>query len=147
MKSPLRRRIAPSIPFILNYEDADGTKVSESFRLAYDFNSFTLIEETLHTNLLMDIGPLLDAPSVRSISVLLWAAVQLNHPQYEGAEGLEAIRCNMTLATAKEAKEACSEAFLTQLPVEQRAKLKAQAEAAQAGEQIPLAQSPAPASL
>lgn len=148
MKSPLRRRITPFVPFILKYEDSSG-KYADSFKVAYDWNSLALVEIELGKNMLLDIGQVLDNPSVTNISVLLWAGVQIYHPEYEGPEGLEVLRSNLTIATAKEAKEACSEAFVKQLPAEQVEAMKRAAEAAEkaieAGETpSPLALSPQP---
>jgi len=117
MKSPLRRRIAPSVPFVLEWTNADGTKVSESFQLSYDFNSLALVEEALGKSMLLDIGEVFhERPTVKSVSVLLWAAVQENHPEYEGPEGLFVLRSNLTVKSAKAVKEACQEAFMAQLP-------------------------------
>ena len=144
MKSPLRRRITPSVPFILTYEDESG-KYSDSFRIAYDWNTLALVEEQLGKNMLLDIGVVLDNPSIRNVSVLLWAGVQIYQPEYAGEEGLEVLRCNLTIATAKEAKEACTSAFVQQLPPEQVAAMAAAAAAAAKGEPRPLEPSPTPA--
>ena len=143
-KSPFRRRVSPSIPFILNVEDETG-KFSQSFRLCYDLNKLALVEQELGKSALLDIGELFDNPSVTSVSVLLWAAVQEYNPEYAGKDGLEEIRYNLTIGTAKEAMDACREAFLKQLPAEQVARLKAIIEARIAGQPVPLATSPAPA--
>jgi hypothetical protein len=143
MKSALRRRVSASVPFILTYENEDGTKFSDSFRLCYDFNKLALVEEILGKSVLLDIGEILDNPSVKNVSVLLWAAVLENHPEYEGAEGLETIRYNLTTWTAKEALTACTDAFMKQLPLEQQQRLKDIQEKRAAGEKTPpLAPSP-----
>jgi len=145
-KSPFRRRVSTPVSFLLNWEDEDGSKVSQSFQLCYDFNSLALVEEALGKSMLMDIGEILDNPSVKNVSVLLWAAVQEHNPEYEGKDGLREIRYNLTVGTAKEALAACSEAFIKQLPAEQVAKLREIQAARTAGEQaLPLAMSPAPA--
>jgi hypothetical protein len=94
----------------------------------------------------MDIGEILDNPTIKNVSVLLWAALQENHPEYEGLEGLQTVRCNLTIATAKEAKEACAAAFITQLPPDQVEAFKKVMAANAAGEPaLPLTESPAPA--
>jgi hypothetical protein len=137
-KSALRRRVAPSVPFVLEYSDASGT-YKEALQLSYNWNGLALIEEKLGKSTLLDIGELLDNPTATTLSVLLWAAVQENHPEYDGEEGLATLRCNMTLATALAVRAACSRAFITQLPPEQVSAF----EAAIAGTTPPLAQSPA----
>ena len=146
-KSPFRRRVSGSVPFILNCEDADGTKFSQSFQLCYDFNSLALVEASLGKSMLTDIGEILDNPSVKNVSVLLWAAVQEHNPEYEGPDGLREIRYNLTVGTAKEVLAACSQAFVKQLPAEQVKRLEEIQAARAAGEQsLPLAPSLEPAS-
>ena len=56
-KSPLRRRITPSVPFVLHVEDAEGTfeQVPTCLRL----NSMALFEEATGLNLFRDIGKIL----------------------------------------------------------------------------------------
>lgn len=142
-KSALRRRITPSVPFTLHWEDADNSKQSISFRLSYDLNALTLVEEQLGKSMFTEVGEVLDNPSAKNASVLLWAAVQENHPEYAGEEGLHAIRSMLTVGSSKEAAVACSDAYLSQLPSDMVAKLKAIQAARAAGEQpVPLAPSP-----
>ena len=148
MKSPLRRRISPSVPFTLTFEDAEG-KFSASYRLAYNWNSLALAEMELGRNLLLEMGVILENPSITTVSILLWAALQENHEEeFAGKEGLELLRQNLTLSVARAAKEACGEAYTKQLAPEQIAAIekaqKAAEEAAAAG-QDPLAVSPTPA--
>lgn len=129
-QSTLRRRITPSVPFTLRVEDADGAEFSTSFRVAFDLNAFCLFEEETGINILRDLGVVFDRPSVRLLTALLWAGLQLNHIEYAGAEGLATIRANVSLANLAEVKRVCTEAFLAQLPKDQAAKLRAAAEAA-----------------
>jgi hypothetical protein len=144
-KSPLRQRVTPSVPFMLAVEDESG-KQQISLQLAYDFNSFALIEEQLGKSMLTDVGELLDNPTARSVSVLLWAACQIYHEdEFDGIEGLRAIRNLLTVDTAKSALSACSAAYVKQLPPEKVEKLKEIQRLQAAGEAAPpLAQSPAP---
>ncbi len=144
MKSPLRRRISPSVPFTLTFEDEQG-KASFSYKLAYNWNSLALVEEQLGKSVLLDIGDILDNPSVKNVSVLLWAALQENHEdEFEGAEGLRLIRQNMTVAVAKIARLACADAYTKQLPKEQQEKLKEIMKAREVGDATtPLSESPA----
>ncbi len=139
MKSPLRRRISSPVPYVLEYTNADGTKISETFKLSYDFNSLALVEETLGISMLLDIGAVLDNPSVKNVSVLLWAALQEYHPEYEGEEGLRIVRSNLTMASAKDARVACTKAFIKQLPPDEVARIEA---AAASEVPVPLAESP-----
>ena len=137
MKSQLRRRISPSVPFTLTFEDELG-KTSQAFRLAYNLNSLTLVEEKLGKSMLTDIGEVIDVPSVKNISVLLWAALQENHAdEFEGDEGLELTRQNLTLAQSKEALNACSEAYVKQLPAEQQERIMAIVKAKETGSVVP----------
>jgi len=145
MKSAMRRRISPSVPFTLTFEDESG-KASFSFKLAYNFNSLSLVEDKLGISMLTDIGNIIDTPTVKNVSVLLWAALQENHAdQYEGDEGLELIRQNLTVAQTKEALNACSAAYVKQLPPEQQARIERIVKAKEEGSEAPpLSQSPAP---
>ena len=137
MKSPLRRRISPSVPFTLTFEDEQG-KASFSYRLAYNWNSLALVEEKLGKSMILDIGELFESPNVTTVSVLLWAALQENHADdYAGDEGLELVRQNLTIPEAKKALAACSDAYVKQLPEEQQERVRKLVEAAKAGEQVP----------
>jgi hypothetical protein len=145
-KSPLRQRVTPSVPFMLAVEDESG-KQQISLQLAYDFNSFALIEEQLGKSMLTDVGELLDNPTARSVSVLLWAAcpdlsrgrVRWRRRSAGHQEPL------LTVNTAKEALNACSAAYVKQLPADKVEKLKEIQRLQAAGEAAPpLAQSPAP---
>ncbi len=142
MKSQLRQHISPSVPFTLNVSDANGG-YKLSFRLSYDFNAFAAIEGVLGKSMLTDVGELLENPTATNVSVLLWAAVQENHPEYVGETGLRAIRSFLNTVSAKEAREACSQAYVKQLPpekLEELKKIQAEREAGNAG--APLAPSP-----
>lgn len=124
MKSAMRRRISPSVPFTLTFEDEKG-KASFSYRLAYNWNSLALAEEKLGQSMIVDIGTAFDNPSVTNVSVLLWAALQEYHSEdFAGDEGLELVRQNMTISIATAARSACSDAYVKQLPLEQQEKLK-----------------------
>lgn len=140
-KSALRTRITPSVPFILKVEDAEGT-FSLSFRLSYDFNSLTAVEDLLGKSMMTDIGEILDNPSAKNTSILLWGALQVNHPEYEGIEGLKVVRNLLTIGQAALVGEACSEAYLLQLPAEQVKALKEIQAARKAGVEVPLVKSP-----
>jgi hypothetical protein len=133
MKSPLRRRISPSVPFTLTFEDETGV-VSLSYKLAYNINSLVLIEEQLGVSMLTDCGEIVDSPTAKNVSVLLWAALQEYQPEYEGLEGLENIRQNLTVSHTKDALNACFDAYVKQLPPEQQARVLALKAKREAGE-------------
>lgn len=127
VKSPLRRRITPSVPFILHVEDAEGT-FDQSFLLAYDLNSMALFEEATGLNLFRDIAKILAERSVRIVTALFWAGIQINHAaDYGGEEGLRLVRSNVTLPQFNPIMEACMQAFMGQLPKETQDNLKKQA--------------------
>ncbi len=151
-KSPLRRRITPAVPFLLHVEDAEGT-FDQSFQIAYDLNSMALFEEATGLNLFRDIAKILAERSVRIVTALFWAGVQIHHADsYAGQEGLESLRANVTLPEFGRIMEACLQAFMTQLPKETQEKLKQQQAARTAGvaeeDAVPLEQGAAqPATL
>lgn len=147
MKSAIRRRISPSVPFTLTFEDSEG-KASFSYRLSYNLNSLTLVEEVLGLSMFTDIGTVVTNPSVKNVSVLLWAALQENHPEYEGVEGLEVVRQNLTIAQLRDTLNACSEAYVKQLPLEQQKNIEARIKGEKEGsEALPLTPSPEAAAL
>jgi hypothetical protein len=123
----LRRRITPSVPFTLTVEDTDGSKFSSSLRVAFDCNAFVAFEQETGINILRDLGVVFDRPNIRLLTALFWAGLQLNHPEYEGAEGLDVLRANIGLSNIKDIKEVCTKAFLLQLPKEQAARLEQEA--------------------
>ncbi len=136
MKSPLRRRISPSTPFILEYTNFDGSKVSESFKLSYNFKSMSLVEEQLGISMLTSVGEIIDNPTARNASVLLWGAVQEYQPEYSTEEGLEVICQNLTVATVRKAMSACFDAYVLQLPEEQQERVRKIKAAREAGEEV-----------
>lgn len=143
-KSALRQRIAPAVPFALNVENADGSKFTVTFQLAYDLNAFTLVEQVTGLSMLTDLGKVFDEPTVATVSAMFWAALQINHPEYEGFVGLRSVRNLLTIADTKPALDACTSAFIAQLPKEQADRLRAlaaaKAEAAKAATEAPLVQ-------
>ncbi len=147
MKSALRRRISPSVPFTLTFKDETGD-VSQSYRLAYNFVSMSLIEERLSTpghpvSMLTDAGEVFDMFTVKATAVVLWAALQEYQPEYEGQDGLEVVAQNLTVATAMGARNACFEAYISQLPEDQQEKVRKAREAGPTTE-APLVQSQPP---
>lgn len=148
-KTPIRRRITPSFPYVLAWTDADGKETSSAFRLSYDFNAFAQVEQELPGVNTLLVGTLFAIPSATSTRVLFWAALQENHPEYAGKEGLSAVGSMLTLVNWRDANEACAEAYLLQLPEDVVKKLKAEqskrlaADAEGKEPEPPLASSPA----
>ena len=148
-KSALRRRVTPSVPLLLNVEDADGSKFSVSLKLSYDFNAMALVEEV--TGLSMLTGSIFERASVSLLSAMVWAGALAEQPEYEGRQGLEAIRSYMSMASVPEIQKAVNEGFLSALPKEQadriREEMKKAAEAREKGEEpaVPLATEQTPA--
>lgn len=138
-KSVLRRRIVKATPLALTFDDGNGGTVTEHFRIAFDLNSMVLFEEETGLNMFKEIGSVLSTASVTIITALFWAGIQMYHMDYRGEEGLEIIRTNLTLLHFGPILQACVQAFLEQLPKEQQAKIKADTEAREAGQEVPQA--------
>ena len=154
----LKRRIAPSVPLKLQLDDDGGANFVREFRLSFDFNAAALIEEKTGLNLLT-AEVWTSGLSSRSLSVMLWAAVLANHPEYAFSddkgepteEGLEIIRSYMDVGNTDLIHDALWDAYFISLPKDKRETLeRARAEliAAQKAGRSPLAVAPetAPAS-
>jgi hypothetical protein len=115
MSTPLRRRIAPSVPLTLNITNEDGSTFSVSFQLRFDFNVLARIEEKTGKRMLtgMDIWKQMTATT---LSAMLWSAVIPSNPEYDSPDGLEAIRSYLNNETADQASNALWEAYLLFLP-------------------------------
>src|ERR1700741_1203593 len=112
--TPFRRRISPPVPFTIQFEDEAGTH-SKSLLLSYDLNAFALIEEQTGISMLTGGAALFTQPTVKNITVLLWAATQANSDEFAGKEGLVALRNLLSLNQLQKALEASIEAFVQQL--------------------------------
>lgn len=122
----IRKRLAPSVPLSLEVGDEAGNKEILSLRLSFDFNALALVEERTGISLLS--GKIFSMLNATNLSLLLWAAMLQNQPDYAGEEGLSAIRSYMTLDNAKAVEAAVSEAFILCLPPEQREAIRKAAE-------------------
>jgi len=120
----IRERVSPSVPFTLDVEDHTG-KFSYSLRLAYNFRTLGLIEKHTGKSMLTEANEVFQNPTCDNVSILFWAALQINHPEWRGEEGLSAVQNNLTLLTAKAVRNACEEAFVKQLPEEKIKQLAA----------------------
>jgi len=129
----------------MTVKNHDGSSFELAFRLTFNFNAMALVEE--HTGLSMFDGSVFKKPSATTLSVMLWAGIQENHSEYEGIEGLKAIRSYLSLENVKVAQNAINEAFLASLPEAQAAAIRKAAEEAaknaeEGVEEAPLAQAP-----
>ncbi len=153
--SALKRRIAPSVALTLELQDDSGAKCTKNFRLSFDFNTKAEIEERTGLNLLT--AEVWTNLSARTLSVMLWAAILANHPEYrtvdakdeETDEGLEVIRSYMEVGNTDQVHDALWNAYFISLPKDRREALeKARAELMEAtkaraeGKPVPLAPVP-----
>jgi hypothetical protein len=140
----LRRRIAPSVPLSLELVDDGGATFTRNFRLSFDLNAMTLVQE--QTGLSMLNGEIWNDLNEKTLSVMLHAAVLAHNPEYDCSDGLGVIRSYMDTTNIEKITDALNEAFLLQLPGERQEKIrKAQAAAKEKGENpTPPATAPAP---
>lgn len=140
-KSAFRRRVTPSVPFMLTINEPNGEVWKLGFQLVFDLNRLCLFEETVGLSFLQNMTRILIAPSVTTLTTLLWVGAQ---DTFAGPEGLEAIRANVTLADLPAVKEACIKALLAQLPPDVAKKLADTIEASKKGEEKKADPTPAP---
>ena len=114
----LRRRIIPAVPLTLELTNDDGSAFRQTFRLAFDFNAFALIEE--RTGLDMTGLLLWSKLSPSSLSVMFWAAVLAHQPEFSGDEGLGVIRSYMDAGNWEKITWALFEAYAKALPEAQK---------------------------
>ena len=132
-KSAVRHHLAPSVPLELTLVDKFGSRKME-FALAFDFNSFALIEEKTGENMLL-AGPFFDDLNANKLRVAFWAALQVNHQDdYSGDEGVEVVGPYITVANAAQTREGIKDAFVACLPPEIQKAIKEATAAAVAGE-------------
>lgn len=131
----LRRRIAPAVPLKLELEDDSGATFVRNFRLSFDFNAVTLVEETTGFSLLS--GAIWKRITAKNLSLLFYAAILANHPEFDTDDGLgnkttvglEVVRSYMDGSNMAQITEAVSEAYTRSLAPEDQARIrKAQAE-------------------
>src|SRR5574337_253815 len=136
-KKPLViQSLTPSVPLELRLTDAEGEHVI-NFRLCFDFSAFALVEAHAGINMLQpgNVFQLLGTATGKGatlLPVLLWAAIIGNSPEYEGEDGLQAVRSYVNYGNAGEIAKAVQEAFLRCLPDEQQKVLRAAIVAAEA---------------
>jgi len=128
--SALKKRIAPSHPLKLELVDDNGSTFTRNFRLSFDFNALARIQE--RTGIRMLGLEIFGELSAKVLSVMFWASVLANHPDYltvddegeETDEGLEVIRSYMDMSNADAINDACWDAFLLTLPKDRADKLR-----------------------
>jgi hypothetical protein len=146
----LRRRIAPSVPLHLELEDQSGDKLIRNLRLSIDFNAACLVQARIGKSLID--GDTWDAISPESLSVIFYAALLANHPEYrtkdedgeDTDEGLEVVRSFIDPGNCLQIQDACLDAFVMTLSparqakiAESRRKLKELREKLERGEDVP----------
>ena len=116
--TPLRKRLTPSVPFTIEFEDKQGKQV-QNVQLAFDFNAIAAVEEATGVNLLNNYLYIykLDASNV---SLFLWAALLPYQPEYGDKNGLETVRSFLDFGNWEPAALAVIEAFKLSLNPAQR---------------------------
>jgi hypothetical protein len=134
--TPLRRRIAPSVPLTLNVTDDGGATFAVNLQLRFDFNVLARIEEK--TGLTMLSGAdMWSKLSASLLSVMLWSAAIPSSPDYDSDDGLEAIRSYLDKDAADKAANALMEAYLLFLPKEEADLLRDFGKKTEAGKPVP----------
>jgi hypothetical protein len=115
-RSAFRRRVAPSVPLLIEYEDEQG-KFSKLYRLAFNLNVLAEIsEKTGLQALTFDLWTNISAQVLR---VMFWAALLPHQPEFASAEGLEAAGAMLDGASQDACVRALWEAYLLYLPKDQ----------------------------
>jgi hypothetical protein len=115
-KEALRRRIAPGVSLTLDLTEDDGSKFQRTLKLSFDFNAMALVHERTGVDMAntYPFNKVNLAPP--TLSVMLWAAILANHPEYEGEEGLGVLRSYMDGGNVDQIEQALFDAWLVNLP-------------------------------
>lgn len=132
-KSAIRHHIAPSVPLSLSLVDDNGARQLD-FKLAFDFNSFSMVEDKIGINMLQSASDFFDSLSADKLRVALWAALQIHNEGYEGDEGLEIVGSYLSYTNAVVVAAALRAAFVAGLGPEVQKAIKDAEEAARAAE-------------
>jgi hypothetical protein len=132
METALKRRIAPSVPLTLELDDDNGSKMVRNFRLSFDANAAAEVEERTGFNMLR--GEIWEKLSFKGLSVMFWASVLANHPEYDTEDqhgnrtddGLRVIRSYMGIGNTAQISEVVEKAFLASLPKHKREAIEAE---------------------
>ena len=136
-KSLLRRKETPFVPFALEVEDADGSLQTYHLKLAIDLNVQVAFELETGISMITDMSRIWDNPSVQTTTALFWAALREYHPEFSTHAALVSLRSNIAPNQLVAIQNACLEAFLLSLPKDRAEKIRANMEAAKAGELLP----------
>lgn len=131
-KLPLARRVRPSIPITLELDRGENI----TFQLSFDFNAIVRIEEKTGLRMLNVYAPWAGL-SATVLSVMLWAAMLANHPEYDSAEGLAIVRSFLDPDNADRAIKALWDAYLAYLPERQAKVMRQMREEAEKAENPP----------
>jgi hypothetical protein len=147
--SPIKKRIAPSVPLTLELTDDGGATFVRNFRLSFDFNAFARIEEK--TGLRMLGIAVWTQLSAKVLGAMLWAAVLAHHEEYDTIDGqgqptedgLQVIRSYIDLSNADKIAEALWQAYLLNLPKDKAEMLRKARAEEEAKSKLPNAAAPA----
>jgi len=135
-RTTVSRGITPNYPFTLLTETTEGGTRSVGLNLNYDFNASVLVEESTGYNGLG--GKIFANLTAKNLSVLLWAMVQANHPEFRDREGLVELRSRMTHKNSKAVSEAVQECYIRNQSDEVAKILRDAIAAVEAGTPAPL---------
>jgi hypothetical protein len=107
--SALKRRLTPFVPLTLIVENGDNTSFSVELKLAFNMNVLASVREKCGQNLLSDVFSWIDDP--KAVFTVLWGATLPYQPEYNSADGLEAIGEYMTLENRVDTIEALLQAY------------------------------------
>lgn len=144
MPNQLRRRILPTVPLVLEMEDASGEKFTEEFKLAFDLNVADEILEVTGLDLMTNqVWPALNG---RVLSVMLLAACRENTPKWNtrdkadpkkpSYDGLPVLRTYLNQENCSKALDALWDAYLLFLAPKERERLNLLREDMKAGRPI-----------
>lgn len=139
-KSPLRLRQAKSVPLTLKLEEDGGATFTKNFRISFDFNAISLIEEMTRSPFRPDglgflSGEIWKKLNATNISIMFFASVLANHPEYNTldkatgeptTDGLGALRSYLDPGNVETIIKALNEAFMIALPKEKREEIERQ---------------------
>jgi hypothetical protein len=115
--TPLRKRLAPSVPFVIEFEDEKG-KSTQNVQLAFNFNSIAYVEEATGVNLLHDYLYIYKHADATNVSIFFVAALLPYQPEYGEKDGLEIVRSFIDFSNCDAIMRAVLKAFKLSLSPE-----------------------------
>jgi hypothetical protein len=138
--SPFRRKIAPSVPLLIEFTDETGT-FSKTFRVAFDLNVLARVSEATGIQALtFELWTKMNALVLRA---MLWSALIPYQPYFSKPGRLDDVGAMLDGDNQERAIEALWEAYLLYLPKDQREGLKRAREEAMREDGVPLVPTPA----